>query len=69
VQSKPKEEVKEPPAESGILKMFGGWRTKLVDQTTMPFKIEDAKKEEPKLEQAEPVQRVTVVDDVQSEAP
>ena len=68
VQAKPKEEVKEPEAKTeGILKMFGGWRTKLVEQTTAPFKMDETVKEEVKPKLPEPAQRVTVVDDLKSE--
>jgi hypothetical protein len=75
VQQRTKEEAKEPePAAEGILKMFGGWRTKLVEQTTAPFNnnnksdeiATEAKVEAKPKQQATP-QRVTVVDDVRSE--
>ena len=56
------------------MKMFGGWRTKLVEQTTAPFNnnnksdeiATEAKVEAKPKQQATP-QRVTVVDDVRSE--
>jgi len=62
--------------------MFGGWRTKLVEQTTAPFTAtapvstaratvqaatDEIAKEEVKPKLPEPAQRVTVVDDLKSE--
>jgi len=71
VQQSTKEEGKEPePAADGILKMFGGWRTKLVEQTTAPFRLDEITKEakvEVKPKQQAPPQRVPVVDDKKSE--
>jgi hypothetical protein len=70
VQQRAKEEAKEPePAAAGILKMFGGWRNKLVEQTTAPFGLDEVVKEaevEVKPKQPAPP-RVTVVDAVDSE--
>jgi hypothetical protein len=50
--------------------MFGGWKTKLVEQTTAPFRIDELVKEakadaKPKPPAASP--RVTVIDDLKSE--
>jgi len=71
VQQRTKEEAKEPePAAAGILKMFGGWRTKLVEQTTAPFGLDEITKEakvEVTPKQQAPPQRVTVIDDMKSE--
>ena len=70
MQQRTQEEAKEPePAADGILKMFGGWRTKLVEQTTAPFRLEEVVKEakvEVKPKQPAPP-RVTVIDAVDSE--
>ena len=70
MQQRTTEAAKEPePAADGILKMFGGWRTKLAEQTTAPFRLDEVAKEakvEVKPKQPAPP-RVTVIDAADSE--